>query len=45
MKLEQETQNLDSFAKEFEDFFADFDQEMDFMANRCQFDYYWNEFI
>jgi len=45
MKLEKEAQELDTFAKEFDDFFADFDMEMDFMANRCQFDYYWNEFM
>jgi hypothetical protein len=36
---------LEAFSKEFDDFFSDFDSEMDFMANRCQFDYYWNEFI
>ena len=44
MKLEREAQDLENFAKEFDDFFTDFDNEMDFMANRCQFDYYWNEF-
>lgn len=45
MKLEREAQDLENFAKEFDDFFTDFDNEMDFMANRCQFDYYWNEFL
>ena len=45
MKLEREAQDLEAFSKEFDDFFQDFDSEMDFMANRCQFDYYWNEFI
>jgi hypothetical protein len=27
--------------KEFDDFLLDFDLEMDFMANRANFDYYW----
>ena len=44
MKLERETKDLQDFSKEFDDFFADFDTEMDFMANRCQFDYFWTEF-
>lgn len=35
MKLEKEAVDLEAFAKEFEDFFTDFDSEMDFMANRC----------
>jgi hypothetical protein len=35
MKLEREAQDLENFAKEFDDFFTDFDNEMDFMANRC----------
>jgi hypothetical protein len=44
MKLEREAKDLTDFSKEFDDFFADFDNEMDFLANRCQFDYFWNEF-
>ena len=44
MKLEREAKDLQDFSKEFDDFFADFDIEMDFMANRCQFDYFWTEF-
>ena len=44
MKLERESKNLEDFSKEFDDFFSDFDTEMDFMANRCQFDYFWQEF-
>ena len=34
MKLERETKDLRDFSKEFDDFFADFDTEMDFLANR-----------
>lgn len=30
--------------REFDDFMMDFDCEMDFMANRANFDYYWAEF-
>ena len=44
MKLERETKDLQDFSKEFDDFFGDFDTEMDFLANRCQFDYFWQEF-
>ena len=44
MKLEREAKDLQDFSKEFDDFFADFDTDMDFMANQCQFDYYWTEF-
>ena len=44
MKLERESKDLRDFSKEFDDFFSDFDTEMDFMANRCQFDYFWEEF-
>ena len=44
MKLERESKDLRDFTKEFDDFFGDFDTEMDFMANRCQFDYFWEEF-
>jgi len=35
MKLEREAKDLQDFSKEFDDFFADFDIEMDFLANRC----------
>ena len=44
MKLERESKDLKEFSKDFDDFFAEFDTEMDFMANRCQFDYFWQEF-
>ena len=35
---------MKEYVKEFDDFLLDFDQEMDFMANRANFDYYWQEF-
>ena len=35
MKLERETKDLQDFSKEFDDFFGEFDIEMDFLANRC----------
>ena len=44
MKLQRESKNLEDFSKEFDDFANEFDVEMDFMANRCQFDYFWQEF-
>lgn len=44
IKLERESHNLKDYVKEFDDFLLDFDQEMDFMANRANFDYYWQEF-
>lgn len=44
IKLERESQDLKDYVKEFDDFLLDFDLEMDFMANRANFDYYWQEF-
>ena len=44
IKLERESQDLKDYMKEFYDFLLDFDLEMDFMANRANFDYYWQEF-
>ena len=44
MKLERESKDLKNFSKDFDDFFAEFDTEMDFQANNAQFDYYWTEF-
>jgi hypothetical protein len=44
MKLEREAKDLTDFSKEIDDFFSEFDTEMDFLANRCQFDYFWTEF-
>ncbi len=44
IKLERESQDLKDYMKEFDDFLLDFDLEMDFMANRANFDYYWQEF-
>ena len=35
---------VQNYVKEFDDFMLDFDTEMDFMANRANFDYYWQEF-
>lgn len=44
MKLQRESTDLKDYVKEFDDFMLDFDLEMDFMANRANFDYYWQEF-
>lgn len=44
MKLQRECDDLADFTKEFDDFFSDFDNEMDYLANRGQFDSYWQEF-
>ena len=44
IKLQRESTDLQSYVKEFDDFMLDFDLEMDFMANRANFDYYWQEF-
>ena len=44
IKLERESQDLKDYMKEFDDFLLDFDLEMDFMANRANFYYYWQEF-
>jgi hypothetical protein len=42
--LQRESTDLQNYVKEFDDFMLDFDVEMDFMANRANFDYYWQEF-
>jgi len=44
MKLERESQDLQAYCKEFGYFVGDFDCDMDYMANRANFDYYWQEF-
>lgn len=44
IKLQREATDLKEFVKDFDYFMVDFDCEMDFMANRANFDYYWQEF-
>ena len=44
IKLQRESTDLQNYVKEFDDFMLDFDTEMDFIANRANFDYYWQEF-
>jgi hypothetical protein len=44
IKLEKEAADLREFVKDFDYFMQDFDLEMDFLANRANFDYYWQEF-
>ena len=44
IKLQREATDLKEFVKDFDYFMVDFDCEMDFMPNRGNFDYYWQEF-
>jgi len=44
MKLQKECEELKEFEIQFDDFFQEFDHDMDYLANRGQFDYYWQEF-
>lgn len=40
MKMEKDIGELKKFAQEFDDFFADFDYEMDYLANKASFESY-----
>jgi hypothetical protein len=38
MKMERDLQELRNFSNDFQEFFTDFDSEMDFLANKASLD-------
>lgn len=38
MKMERDLQEMRNFSSDFQEFFADFDSEMDYLANKASLD-------